>query len=196
MKPRARTLMAAALVIAATAACVARPPPPTVSTAVLETSTGVAIVETAQLTATVAGINYDTRDIVLLGSDGNRVIYKVNESAVNFDQIKVRDRVKVTVTRHLAVSLGKDKAPSVAEGVEVTPAPKGAMPGSVVASTSEVTATVTTVDVGARKVGLRFLDGTSETVTVGSAVDLSKVKPGDSVTARLTESVAIAVEKT
>jgi len=194
MKPS--VLIAAAWLIAALAACVAKPPPPTVSTAVLQTPTGAEIVETAQLTATVAGINYDTRDIVLLGSEGNRIIYKVNKSAVNFDQIKVGDQVKVTATRHLAVSLSKDKAPRAAEGVEVTLAPKGAMPGAVVASTSEVTATVTAVDVGARKVTLQFLDGASETVIVGSAVDLSKVKPGDSVTARLTESVAIAVEKT
>jgi len=33
-------------------------------------------------------------------------------------------------------------------------------------------------------------------VTVGKAVDLTKVNPGDTVTARLTESIATAVEKT
>jgi hypothetical protein len=57
-------------------------------------------------------------------------------------------------------------------------------------------AKVTAVDAEARKVALEFVDGTSDTVTVCKPVDLSKVSPGDSVTARLTESVAIAVEKT
>jgi hypothetical protein len=70
------------------------------------------------------------------------------------------------------------------------------MPGGVVAATSEITATVTAVDAKARKVMLQFVDGTSDIVTVGKAVDLSKVSTGDSVTARLTESIAIAVEKT
>ena len=52
------------------------------------------------------------------------------------------------------------------------------------------------MDAEARKVTLQFVDGTSDTVTVGKAVDPSKVSTGDSVTARLTESIAIAVEKT
>jgi hypothetical protein len=177
-------------------ACAPRPPPPTVETTVKETPTGAEIIETIQMTATVSGINYDTRQIVLLGPGGNQVTYKVDKNAVNFDQIKVRDQVRATITEKLAVFLSKDKAASAGAGAAVVLAPKGAMPGGVVASTSEVTATVTAVDAKARKVTLRFVDGTSDTVTVGKAVDLSKVSPGDSVTARLTESIAIAVEKT
>ena len=163
----------------------------------METPTGAEVVETIQLTATVVGINYDTRQIVLLGPGGNEVTYKVDKSAVNFGQIKVRDQVKATVTEKVAVNLSKDKAPaSAGVAASVVLAPKGAMPGGVVAATSEVTATVTAVDAKARKVTLQFVDGTSETVTVGNAVDMSKVSSGDSITARLTESVAIALEKT
>jgi len=178
-------------------ACAPRPPPPTVETTVIETPTGAEIIETIQLTATVAGISYDSHRIVLLGPDGKEVTYKVHKNAVNFDQIKVRHQVRSTVTEKLAVFLSKDKAPaSAGAAASVVLAPKGAMPGGVVAATSEVTATVTAVDAKARKVTLQFVDGTSDTVTVGKAVDLSKVSPGDSVTARVTESVAIAVEKT
>jgi hypothetical protein len=199
MKLTPQIVLNAVLIAAllAFAACAHRPPPPTVETTVIETPTGAEIIETIQLTAIVTGINYDTRQIVLLGPGGNEVTYKVDKNAVNFGQIKVRDQVRATVTEKLAVSLSKDKAPASA-GVAATVvlAPKGAMPGGVVAATSEVTATVTAVDAKARKVTLQFVDGTSDTVTVGKAIDLSKVSPGDSVTARLTESVAIAVEKT
>ena len=199
MKPTPQILISAALIAAlfAFAACAPRPPPPTVETTVIETPTGAEIIETIQLTATVAGINYDVHQIVLLGPGGREVTYRVDKSAVNFGQIKVRDQVKAIITEKLAVSLSKDKAPASA-GVAATVvlAPKGAMPGGVVAAASEVTATVTTVDAKARKVTLQFVDGTSDTVTVGKAVDLSKVSPGDTVTARLTESIAIAVEKT
>jgi hypothetical protein len=198
MKPTARALMTAALIAALVvfAACAPRPPPPTVETTVIETPTGAEVIETIQLTATVAGISYDSRRIVLLGPGGREVTYKVDKNAVNFDQIKVRDQVKATITEKLAVFLSKDQAASAGAGAAVILAPKGAMPGGVVAATSEVTATVTAVDAKTRKVTLQFVDGTSDTVTVGKAVDLSKVSPGDTVTARLTESVAIAVVKT
>jgi hypothetical protein len=198
MKPTARALMTAASIAALVvfAACAPRPPPPTVETTIIETPTGAEVIETIQLTATVAGISYNSRRIVLLGPGGREVTYKVDKNAVNFDQIKVRDQVKATITEKLAVFLSKDKAASAGAGAAVVLAPKGAMPGGVVAATSEVTATVTAVDAKARKVTLQFVDGTSDTVTVGKAVDLSKVSPGDSVTARLTESIAIAVEKT
>jgi len=199
LRPVAFTLKFAALIAALLAgtACVHRPPPPTVETTVIETPTGAEVVETIQVTATVAGINYGTRQIVLLGPGGRELTYKVDKNAVNFDQIKVSDLVKATVTEKLAVNLSKDKAPASA-GVAATVvlAPKGAPPGGVVAGTSEVTATVTSVDAKARKVTLKFVDGTSDTVKVGKAIDLSKVSPGDSVTARLTEFIAIAVEKT
>jgi hypothetical protein len=194
-----RTLATAALIpaVLALVSCVSRPPPPTVETTVIETPTGAEIIETIQLTATVAGINYDTRQIVLLGPGGNEVAYRVDKNAVNFRQIKVRDQVRATVTEKLAVFLSKDKAPaSAGAAATIALAPKGAMPGVVMAGTSEVSATVTAVDAKARKVTLKFVDGTAGTVTVGKAVDLSKVSLGDTVTARLTESIAIAVEKT
>ena len=192
--PRTMVLLGAALALAA---CAPRLPPPTVQTSVVETPTGAEVVETVQLTAAVVGINYDTRQIVLRGPGGGEVTYKVDKSAVNFGQIKVGDLVKATVTEKVAVNLNKDKAPASAGlGASVVLAPRGAMPGGVVAASSEVTATVTAVDSKARKVTLQFLDGTNDTVTVGKAVDMSKVSPGDTVTARITESVAIAVEKT
>ena len=103
------TLEAAALIAAAfaLAACAPRPPPPTVETTVIETSRGAEIIETIQLTATVAGINYDTRQIVLLGPGGQEVTYKVDKNAVNFGQIKVSDQVKATITEKLTVYLSK-----------------------------------------------------------------------------------------
>lgn len=199
MKPTSKIPMSAALIAAVFGftACAHRPPPPTVETTVIETPTGAEIIETIQLTAIVSGINYDTRQVVLLGPGGDEVTYKVDKNAVNFGQIKVRDQVRATVTEKLAVFLSKDKAPaSAGAAAAVVLAPKGAMPGGVVAGTSEVTATITAVDAKARKVTLQFVDGTSDTLTVGKAVDLSKVGTGDSVTARLTESIAVAVEKT
>jgi len=199
MRPFAPILKTLALIAAALAlvACAPRVPPPAVETKVVETPTGAEVVETIQLTAAVVGINYDTRQIVLRGPGGGEVTYTVDKNAINFDQVRVNDLVKATVTEKIAVSLSKEKAPaSAGVGAMVALAPKGAMPGGVIAGTAEVTATITAVDARARKVTLQFVDGSSDTVTVGKAVDLSKVSVGDSVTAQLTESIALAVEKT
>ena len=198
MRATVFTLRCAAVIAVALgfAACAPTPPAPTVTTTITETPTGAEVVETIKLTATVAGINYDTRQILLKGPGGGDVIYRVDKRVVNFDQIKVRDQVKATVTEKLAVFLSKEKPASAGVAATVALAPKGAMPGADVAGTAEVTATVIAVDAKARKVTLQFVDGSSDTVTVGNAVDMSKVGVGDSVTAQLTESIALAVEKT
>jgi len=197
VKPITRVLIAAASLAAALSACAPKLPPPTVETTVTETPTGAEVVETIQITGAVVGINYDTRQIVLRGPAGGEITYKVDKSAVNFDRIKAGYLVKLTVTEKIAVNLSKDKAPaSAGVGAAVVLAPKGAMPGGVVAGTAEVTATITAVDAEARKVTLKFVDGSSDTVAVGKSVDLTKVSPGDTITARISESIAIAVEKT
>ena len=157
---------------------------------------GAIVVETAGMTATVAAIDKINRRITLVAPDGKRATYKVSKDAINFDQIRVGDRVKVTVTEELAVFLRKaGTPPSIGEGAEVALAPKGAMPGGVVAETAEVTARVVSVDTMSRRVTLQFVGGSTKTVRVNPNIDLANVAPGDAVTVRITEALAIAVEK-
>jgi carbon starvation protein CstA len=197
MSSSQRTLAAALLPVLFTlASCASKPPPPSEETTVIESRDGAAIVETFQGTATVAAINFDTRKVTLLFSDARQATYKADKQVVNFDQIKVGDQVKATVIEELAVFLRKgEPRPSTGVGAAVALTPLGARPGIVVADSTEVTATVTAVDTKARTVRLQFLDGTRKTVKVGKSVDLTKVRPGDGVTAQLTEAVAIVVEK-
>jgi hypothetical protein len=70
---------------------------------------GAVAVATTRLTATVKAVNHRDRTVTLLGPNGKRVTYKVSEAAVNFDQIRVGDRVSVTVTEALAVYLAKGR---------------------------------------------------------------------------------------
>jgi hypothetical protein len=198
MRSKQRTLVTAALlpILFTFASCASKPSPPTEETTFIETRDGAAIVETFQGAATVAAINFDTRKVTLLFSDGHQTTYKADKQVVNFDQIKVGDQVKATVIEELAVFLRKgEPRPSAGTGAAVALTPLGARPGIVVADSTEVTATVTAVDLKTRMVGLQFVDGTRRTVKVGKSVDLSKVSPGDGVTAQLTEAVAILVEK-
>jgi hypothetical protein len=157
---------------------------------------GAVAVATTRLTATVKAVNHRDRTVTLLGPNGKRVTYKVSEAAVNFDQIRVGDRVSVTVTEALAVYLRpQGTAPSVGEGAAVALAPKGAMPGGMVATTTEVTARVVSVDAASRHVTLQLPNGRERTVSVNPSVNLAKVAPGQAVTAQVADEVAISVQK-
>jgi hypothetical protein len=160
------------------------------------TEPGAVAVETTQLTATVKAVNRRNRTLTLAGRSGKRFTYKVSKAAVNFDQIRVGDRVNVTLTEAIAVYLQPKGTPEgVGEGTVIALAPKGAMPGGLVATTTAVTARVVSVDAATRHAVLQLPDGRKKTVSVGPHVDLAKVAPGDAVTAQIADELAISVEK-
>ncbi len=157
---------------------------------------GAIAVETVQMTATVKAVDQRNRTVTLAGQNGKPMTYKVGKEAVNFDQIKVGDRIKVTVTEALAVFLRpQGTPPSVGEGAMVALAPKGAMPGGMIATTTEVTARVVAVDAPSRHVTLKLPDGRKRTVSVNPNIDLKQVKPGNAVTVQVADELAIAVER-
>jgi hypothetical protein len=157
---------------------------------------GAIAVETVQMTATVKAVDRSNRTVTLAGPKGKRATYKVGKEAINFDQVRVGDRVKVTVTEALAVFLRpKGTPPSVGEGAAVALAPKGAMPGGMVATTTEVTAQVVSVDRPSRHVTLELPDGSKRTMSVNPRIDLSQVVPGSAVTVQIADALAIAVDR-
>jgi hypothetical protein len=73
--------------------------------------------------------------------------------------------------------------------------PQGSKPGGMMVETTQVTATVTAINIEQRKATLKFEDGTTHIVAVRPDVDLSKRKVGDKVVIRTTESLAIKIAK-
>jgi hypothetical protein len=191
-------LTAAALLIL-TACSAASPPPPAtdkVAVAYQEGVPGGIIVNTVDVSARVTAINKANRKVTLLGPDGEKFTVKVGPEAVNFDQIRVDDLVKVTVTEELVVYLDEEgAAASEGEAGVVALAPKGAKPGGLVAQVTQGTATVAAIDQAKRTVTLRFDDGTTETHPVRGDIDLSRHNVGARVVLRYTEMIAISVEK-
>ena len=102
----------------------------------------------------------------------------------------------VTVAEELAVYMAKEGATS-SDGAAalVALAPKGAKPGGIVASTIQLTAKVTAIDLKHHKATLQFPDGTTRTVAVRNDVDLTKRQVGEEVVIRTTEALALSVEK-
>lgn len=176
----------------------APPPPPSegTSSATLEKGVpGGIVVETYKLIANVTAIDSETRTVTLLTSDGKKTNVICGPEVINFDQIRVGDQLKVTVTEEVAVQMATEPTPLTAGGARVSLAPKGAKPGGVMAAVVQVTATVTAIDLKQHKATLSFPDGSTRTVAVRPDVDLTQRKVGEKVVIRTAQSIAISVEK-
>ena len=191
-------LMAIALLILTACSTASPPPPPTGESAVSyqEGVPGGVIVNTMDVSARVTAIDTANRKVTLLTPDGKKSTVKVGPEAVNFDQVKVGDLVKATVTEELVVFMDDEGAPAgEGQAGAVALAPKGAKPGGVVAQVTQVTATVTAIDRTKRTATLRFDDGSTKTYPVRDDIDLDQHKVGERVVFRVTEMIAISVEK-
>ncbi|HMO65506.1 MAG TPA: hypothetical protein PKE47_09860, partial [Verrucomicrobiota bacterium] len=164
--------------------------------AYIEGAAGGVVVKTLEITARVAALDPATRKVTLLSPSGIRQTVKVGPEAINFDQIRVGDRLRVLVTEELMVDLA-GPGESAADGAEalVALAPKGAKPGGLLAETAQTTATVTAIDQGRRTATLKFADESIRTFPVRADVDLGRHKVGEQVVFRVTEMVAISVDK-
>lgn len=171
-------------------------PDATQRSTVIESRNGAMVVDTVTLTATVTAIDAGTRKLTLTSSNGFSTTVTAGKSVINFNQIKVGDQVNVKATESFAVYLRPTGTPaSVSAGTAVAVAPKGAMPGGMIANTTEVTAKITAIDAKSRQVTLQFVDGSTKQIKVGSTVNLKAVKSGDDVTVRVAESLAITVSR-
>jgi hypothetical protein len=142
-------LTAAALFILTACSTTSPPPPPTGQTgaAIQKGVPGGIFVNTVDVSARVTAIDKAKRKVTLLAPDGEKYTVKVGPEAVNFDQVKVGDLVKATVTEELVIFMDDDAAPSgEGEAGVVALAPKGAQPGGLVAQTAQVIGTVVAID--------------------------------------------------
>ncbi|MFN0066403.1 MAG: hypothetical protein ACKVYV_02095, partial [Limisphaerales bacterium] len=161
-----------------------------------EGAAGGVFVEPVEVTATVAAVDQAGRKVTLLSPEGIKQTVKVGPEAVNFDQIRVGDRVRIEATKELLVQMaapGESAADGAADLVAL--APRGARPGGVVAGVVQVTGTVAALDPQKRTATLRFEDGSSRTFPVRPDLDLGRYKVGDRVVFQVTEMVAVSVEK-
>jgi hypothetical protein len=157
---------------------------------------GGTILQTIKTTATVTAIDQAKRTATLSGSDGKKFTVKVGAAAVNFDRVRVGDQVNATVEQKLVAYLDKEGATS-GEGsaAVVALAGKGDQPGGLVAETIQKTGKVIAIDSEKRTTTLQFADGYTETLPVRADIDLGKHKVGEQIVFRVTDMIAIWVEK-
>jgi hypothetical protein len=131
------------------------------------------------------------------GPDGRLRIFTAGKDVRNLEQVKPGDRVKVELVEETALFVRKaSDPPEIIETSSVGVAPKGKKPGVSVVDTMQVTANVEAVDYQKRTITLRGPQGNVTTYKVGDAVKrLDEVKMGDQVVLRVTDALAILVEK-
>jgi hypothetical protein len=171
---------------------------PSATTAAKAKSGAEAAIEVGAITATskVTAVDSAKRTVTLTNDAGETNIYQLGKNVRNFDQIKVGDQVRATLLESVAVAVSKSGAsPDAGARGVVAVAPKGAMPGVIMAKTRQITAKIVSVDSTARTVTVEGPMGGKPTIKVGPNVNLGELQAGDNVTLRVTNALAIRVEK-
>lgn len=158
---------------------------------------GVIMIEAVSGVLMVDAVDPVKRTVSLKSDDGKIQTYKLGPEVRNFSQIKVGDVVNVTLFESVAVFVRKsEEEPAAGEIQTVRVAPRGAKPGVVVSDITEVTAKVEALDYAKRAITLKGPQGNVRTISVDESVKrFDNIKVGDEVVLRITDAVAIAVEK-
>jgi hypothetical protein len=152
-----------------------------------------AAVVTAEITATVVGIDKATRSVTLKGPK-RTVDVVAGDEVKNFDQIKVGDRLVVKYVEALTLELKKTKAKPDAKGeVAAVRAAPGARPAGAVGREITVLADVVAVDPKKSVISLKGPRGNVVDLKVQNQDHFKVVKQGDQVEVVYTEAVAVAV---
>lgn len=153
------------------------------------------VVEAVHASAVVKALDQKSRTVTLALPEGNAETFDVPPEVINFDQMKVGDKVEATYVASFAVDVHGSKAPPSADaGGTVALAPKGARPGAYLAKTRSITAKVTYIDHAKRLITLTGPKGNGLTFKVGpEAKRFDEVKQGDEVTVAYTESLLVRV---
>lgn len=142
---------------------------------------------------TVTAIDAANRGLTLKTPDNSEISCIVGKDVRNFDQIKVGDRINVTLVGELAVFVGKAGMQPTA-GETITLAPKGARPGMLMTRTDQMTARILGIDQDKRLITLEGPRGNCKTIAVGRDINLADLKKGDDVTVQWSRALAISVQ--
>ncbi len=157
---------------------------------------GQVVVNSIIVTNTVVSIDAAKRIVQLKHEDGKITGYKCGPQVANFAQIKVGDQVRATVVDEMALFIKPaSQTQSITATGAVVGAKLGTKPGVVSLDTLDFTATVVAIDPWRHQVTLQTADGRTKPVQVGEFVNLADFSVGNQVVVRLTQALAVLVEK-
>ena len=154
---------------------------------------GVAFTEEVETVVTVRGVHHTNRTVTVETADGERVTIKVPEESQNLYQIQPGAKFRVRFAQAVAVGLlPPGSEPSVGSGEAMKLAPKGATPGGVVVSVTQISGRIEAIDYSARTILVRGPQGNLREFVVSDAVQrFEDLKVGDVVGLKVTEALAM-----
>jgi hypothetical protein len=158
---------------------------------------GVEFDDTVVITAEVVAIDKVDRTLLLMDPEGNIVDLEIDKEARNFNQIKVGDILKAEYYESVAIYIGKKGTqPKAGAGLVVGRSAKGEKPGGVLVETIDVLVTVKSKNKSKRTLKLKMPDGKKIKTKVDKSIkEFDNLKKGDTIHVRITEAVAISIEK-
>ncbi len=149
--------------------------------------------------AIVKAVDYEKREIVLVGEDGKEVTIEAGEEVKNLAQVKVGDTLSVEYIASVSIEvLPPDGAEAGAVAItSIARAQPGEKPAGIASQAVIVVMTIEDIDLENQLATLKSADGKLATVKPRNPENLKKVKIGDKIVITQTESIAIKItEKT
>jgi len=158
---------------------------------------GVVVADVLEVKAVLEAIDHKKRTVALKDNKGRVISLKADKAVKNFDQLKKGDVVLADFVEPIAIFIRKASAPpSAAEARLVSVAPKGSNRGVLLAEAFQVAAAVESIDVKARLITIKEPNRSGRIVAVDKGFkNLEGIKKGDEVVLRVTEAIAIKIEK-
>ncbi len=187
-------LVSAAVLMMGTSAVIAQNKPQAV--VAVETAPGVLkVAEGVQFQGKFKSIDPKTRQVVIVGPNGNEFKTVLGDEVKNFNQIKVGDIVTLTHVEILVADIKKPSKVEIRERVETEKAVRaklGDKPAAAIERQVAIVADVTAVD---EKKGTLTIRGATRTleIKVKDPKVLKGVKVGTQIEAMVTEIIAIEV---
>jgi hypothetical protein len=156
----------------------------------LQKEPGEAMATAVVATATVQKIDRAGKKLTLLGPSGQSFDVKAGPD-VDFDRLRVGDRVTATYYEEVAVAINRH--PQAGPAVTM----RSVQRGGVTARQATVTAKIVAVDTAEDTVTVKTADAKQHTLKVDDpqiAAQLRTIKPGENVDLTYTQAVAIDVE--
>jgi hypothetical protein len=152
--------------------------------------------ETVVVTAEVAAIDHETREVTLRQENGATRTFVVGEEARNLDQVVVGDIVTAEYYESISIEVfaGDGSEPGAGEIVATDRSELGAMPFGAVMDSVVIMAVVEAIDLENNTFKLKYPSGEIKQYTALDPENLKKGAVGDNVVITITEAMAISVE--
>jgi len=149
------------------------------------------------ITAIVEAIDYDTREVTLVDDMGDVVTLIAGEGVRNLNQVSVGDVLIAEHVENITVEVfkGDGRGAEQAEMFSAARAEEGEMPGGVAIDSVVIVAVVKAINLDDNTFVLEGPDGRLQEYQAMNPDNLRLAEVGDIVAITMTESLAIAVEK-